>query len=381
MSGSTYRRSVLITALVGQCCVLVLWTLLVMASSGEAVASSNDCLPGWLKAPSSGTCVRFFEYPRKSWQDARAACQQHGGDLVTIRDARMNAFLTKHFRAYYCYGKRCRYHHYYIGLHDKETEITWRWLNETETATYTNWGYGQPNNLKFYSQKYDQDCAELYRHGRWNDIWCDRQQAYICERPPSSAAPGECEPEWFKNPSSGTCKHWYAERKSWKDAKAFCRQQGGDLVTILDGQTNKFVDELRTSEKGGTCWIGLNDLSKEGEFVWPNNQKVTYKNWDVDPRKTNRNGIDCVVMGYRGTEKWSLFYCKEESSFICEKKGVCPTVDGVCPAGWSKGVSSCFKMYELRRDWKEARTVCQKDGGDLLTIRDECMTHHLEGSV
>ncbi|GFN99051.1 hypothetical protein PoB_002555700 [Plakobranchus ocellatus] len=55
---------------------------------------------------------------------------------------------------------------------------------------------------------------------------------------------------------------------------------------------------------------------------------VTYKNWDVDPRKTSRNGKDCLVMGYKGTEKWSLFYCKEESSFICEKKGVCPTVVG-----------------------------------------------------
>ncbi|GFO49305.1 macrophage mannose receptor 1 [Plakobranchus ocellatus] len=152
-----------------------------------------------------------------------------------------------------------------------------------------------------------QDCADLWID-KWNDESCPLQQAFICERPPRSAAPGECEPEWLKIPSSGTCKHWYAERKSWKDAKAFCRQQGGDLVTILDGQTNKIVDELRTSEKGGRCWIGLNDLSKEGEFVWPNNQKVAYKNWDVDPRKSDRNGIDCVVMGYRGTEKWSLFY-------------------------------------------------------------------------
>ncbi|GFO06456.1 hypothetical protein PoB_003296100 [Plakobranchus ocellatus] len=33
--------------------------------------------------------------------------------------------------------------------------------------------------------------------------------------------------------------------------------------------------KLRTSEKGGTCWIGLNDVSKEGEFVWLNNQKVS----------------------------------------------------------------------------------------------------------
>ncbi|GFO21670.1 C-type lectin [Plakobranchus ocellatus] len=57
------------------------------------------------------------------------------------------------------------------------------------------------------------------------------------------------------------------------------------------------------------------------------------------------------------------------------------STDGVCPSGWSKGVSSCFKMYELRRHWNEARTVCQKDGGDLLTIRDECMTHHLEAKI
>ncbi|GFO06461.1 C-type mannose receptor 2 [Plakobranchus ocellatus] len=219
MSDSTHRWSALTTSLVGQCCVMVLWTLLVMTSSGEAVVSSNDCLPGWLKAPSSGTCVRFFEYypHRKSWHDARAACQQHGGDLVTIRDARMNAFLAT----------ACK-----ILDINKESGFV---------ATYTNWARGQPNNWKFHLTNEGQDCAELWID-KWNDELCSLRQAFICERPPRSAAPGECEPEWFKNPSSGTCKRWYAERKSWKDAKAFCRQQGGDLVTILDGQTNKIVD-------------------------------------------------------------------------------------------------------------------------------------------
>ncbi|GFN83274.1 macrophage mannose receptor 1 [Plakobranchus ocellatus] len=285
----------------------------------------------------------------------------------------MNKFLKKHIRWW---------RSYYIGLHDTETENTWRWLNETETATFTKWARGQPNNWTPFWAKEGEDCVLMYRD-RWYDALCSSWRRYICERTPSSSAPGECEPGWLKNPSSGTCKQWYRERKSWKDAKTTCQQEGGDLVTILDKTTNTFVNDMRKSNDRGTCWIGLNDLDNEGKFRWQNeNQEVHYTNWSPgNPGQTNRQGQDCVVMGYKESEKWSLFDCMQHSSFICEKKGVCRFVDGVCPSGWFKGIGSCFKTYELKRHWKDARAVCQKDGGDLLTIRDECMTHHLEDKV
>ncbi|GFO16711.1 macrophage mannose receptor 1 [Plakobranchus ocellatus] len=301
-------------------CVLVLWALLLMASSIEAVVSQNECLPGWLKAPSSGTCTQSSYY-RTTWHAARAECQKKGGDLVTIRDNRMMKFLKKNIQ---WIGWDHYWYRYFIGLHDTETENTWRWLNETETATFTKWQRGEPNNWKFSWAKEGEDCVTIYKD-KWYDALCSRRRRYMCERTPRSSAPGECKPGWFKNPSSGTCKQWYGEQKSWKDAKATCQQEGGDLATILDSATNKFVDDMRKSNDRGTCWIGLNDLGHEDKFLWPNeNQEVHYTNWAPgNPGQTNRQGQDCVVVGYKESEKWTVFDCMAHSSFICETKGVC----------------------------------------------------------
>ncbi|GFO21671.1 macrophage mannose receptor 1 [Plakobranchus ocellatus] len=391
MPGLRHRSSSsLTTAMGGHCCVLLLWTLVLMATTGEAVVSQNECLPGWRKAPSSGTCVKPFK-TYLNWHKARAECQKNGGDLLTIRDARMNNFIKKNTmwkKRYYWtswWGKRYSYinqYRYFIGLHDTESENTWRWLNETETATYTNWAPGQPDDFRYYWRKEGEDCVEMYVD-KWNDRFCSTWQRFICERPPIMSAPGECHDGWFKSPSSGTCKQWHGDQQKWQDARATCQQKGGDLAAIPDSTTNAFVYHLRTLNDRGTCWIGLNDLGKEGEFRWiDETQKVEYTNWAPgNPGQTNRHGQDCVVLGYNETQKWSLLDCTAQSGFVCEKQATCPVVDGVCPSGWSKGVSSCFKMYELRRHWNEARTECQKDGGDLLTIRDECMTHHLKAKI
>ncbi|GFO08721.1 hypothetical protein PoB_003522600 [Plakobranchus ocellatus] len=57
--------------------------------------------------------------------------------------------------------------------------------NKSET-TYSNWARGHHNNLKFHLTNEGQGCAELI--DKWNDESCPRQQAFICERPPRSAA-------------------------------------------------------------------------------------------------------------------------------------------------------------------------------------------------
>ena len=51
-----------------------------------------DCLSGWIKSPSSGTCIKLYE-KMKNWKNARKVCKENGGDLVKIIDTRMNEFI------------------------------------------------------------------------------------------------------------------------------------------------------------------------------------------------------------------------------------------------------------------------------------------------
>ncbi|GFO21669.1 mannose c-type lectin receptor [Plakobranchus ocellatus] len=300
MPGVRHRSSSsLTTTMGGHCCVLLLWTLVLMATTGEAVVSQNECLPGWRKAPSSGTCVKPFK-TYLNWHKARAECQKNNGDLLTIRDARMNNFIKKNTMwkkdHQWYHSRRPKTYRYFIGLHDTESEKTWRWLNETETATYTSWAPGEPNNYRSHWNREDEDCVEMYVD-KWNDIYCSKRQRFICERPPTMSAPGECQDGWFKSPSSGTCKQWHGEQQKWQDARATCQQKGGDLATILDATTNAFVDYLRTLNDHGTCWIGLNDLSKEGEFRWTNETQKPVHNKVISGLQALRQARALVAEG------------------------------------------------------------------------------------
>ena len=67
----------------------------------------------------------------------------------------------------------------FIGLSDTMIERTFLWLDQSP-VDYTNWYTRQPS---FYG---NEDCVEIkpsfrYR-GRWNDMNCDIEHGFICQR-------------------------------------------------------------------------------------------------------------------------------------------------------------------------------------------------------
>lgn len=89
-----------------------------------------------------------------------------GGDLVTIHCEEQNSkfkSLVGDNRAW-------------IGLHDKNTEDTWEWVDGTPVL-YTNWATNEPND--YY---YGEDCVELIYSGTlWNDQVCNDPRGGIYE--------------------------------------------------------------------------------------------------------------------------------------------------------------------------------------------------------
>ena len=66
---------------------------------------------------------------------------------------------------------------------------------------------------------------------------------------------------------------------SWTNAKAAAQAIGGNLVTIETAAENNWLNSLAQGQ-AGNYWIGLNDATTEGTFVWSNGSGATYRNWN-----------------------------------------------------------------------------------------------------
>lgn len=82
------------------------------------------------------------------------------------------------------------------------------------------------------------------------------------------------------NPANGNTYHLLTE-STWTAAQAEAITLGGNLITINDSAEQAWVFSSFGSF-GGTdrsLWIGLNDISQEGNFTWVSGETVSYTNW------------------------------------------------------------------------------------------------------
>ncbi|XP_071945157.1 alpha-N-acetylgalactosamine-specific lectin-like [Antedon mediterranea] len=75
----------------------------------------------------------------------------------------------------------------WLGLTDAALEGSWRWSENNQLVTYTNWGNNQPDNG---NANHNEHCGHLWNmHNSvttWNDAPCSYQLFYACELPQNS---------------------------------------------------------------------------------------------------------------------------------------------------------------------------------------------------
>ena len=110
-----------------------------------------------------------------NYNDARRHCQRWGGDLAVLRSANVRQNVLVRLRTL---TSRPTDELYFFGL-SKDSSSLWRWVDNTLLLdANTNWHSGEPNNVSGI-----EDCGTIYRTtGRWNDISCNLERPFICER-------------------------------------------------------------------------------------------------------------------------------------------------------------------------------------------------------
>ncbi|CAM9984519.1 unnamed protein product, partial [Heterosigma akashiwo] len=227
----------------------------------------------------NGACY-YYNEDSLSRDDAQTTCEALGGMLASIdfSDVDIGVLdLTGGTTAW-------------IGLNDESTEGTYVWADGT-SVDYTNWNSGEPNDWGD-----SEDCVEMTSSGGWNDQSCSTTQASVCEIPTVLLE-----------------YSYYSDSLSRDDAESACEAAGGMLASITSDEIDEEIVELT----GGTpAWIGLNDESTEGTYVWADGTLVDYTNWNSGEPNDWGFSEDCVEMTSSGG--WNDQPCSSTQGYVCQ---------------------------------------------------------------
>lgn len=113
-------------------------------------------------------CYRFVSQPALSWANAAVDCSLWSagrGNLVSITSKEEDDFVHT-----FSDGSL------WIGASDAKREGEWRWLSQ-EVWFFQNFEVGRPDNVGGVEH-----CLSKQGSGLWNDLPCDVQLPYMCER-------------------------------------------------------------------------------------------------------------------------------------------------------------------------------------------------------
>ncbi|XP_029142571.1 asialoglycoprotein receptor 1 [Protobothrops mucrosquamatus] len=106
----------------------------------------------------------------KSWQEAKAECENHDAHLVIITSYEEQQFVAV----------RVKPHFVWIGLTDADG--SWKWVDGSPyTVVSRDWCPDQPDNWYDHGLGGREDCAHLHSNGCWNDAHCTRAYGFVCE--------------------------------------------------------------------------------------------------------------------------------------------------------------------------------------------------------
>ncbi len=153
----------------------------------------------------------------------------------------------------------------------------------------------------------------------------------------------------------------------WHEAKLYCEQLGGYLVTVTSEEEQETIKSLISKYDKTAYYLGGTDAKTEGAWEWVTGEKWEYTNWSADePNNNNEKEHYLGIYGEAYDYKWNDFTNNpaDACGFICEIE--LPTEEIVVN-------HHKYIYFDNARglSWLEAEKYCNSIGGHLATITSE----------
>ncbi|CAH3179782.1 unnamed protein product, partial [Porites lobata] len=156
-----------------------------------------------------------------------------------------------------------------------------------------------------------------------------------------------CQPRWSF--FGGYCYFTSRACASWLTAESNCSTMSSNLVTVHNQEENVYIQHRHNGERS---WIGLNDRSVEGSFVWTNKEISKFRFWAPQQPNDWKNE-DCVhTLGAKHGYTWNDVPCTNCYNYTCFKDlDECTTgshscdVNSVCQNTVGSYTCSCNAGY------------------------------------
>ncbi|XP_066022454.1 uncharacterized protein [Pocillopora verrucosa] len=115
---------------------------------------------------------------------------------------------------------------------------------------------------------------------------------------------------------NGYCYFTSSNCSSWPTAERKCAKMGSHLATVHNQEENVYIQHRHNGEKS---WIGLNDRSVEGSFLWTKKGTSSFRFWAPN-QPNNYTDQDCVhTLGAKNEYTWNDVSCDDCFKFTCFK--------------------------------------------------------------
>ncbi|NXM05193.1 MRC1 protein, partial [Tyrannus savana] len=364
----------------------------------------NATLPSEVPSPPGGCpadwrlfknqCYKFFGSSYDYWSTARRTCMNLGGNLASIHNEQVQAFLTYHLKDVS--------NDPWIGLNDLLSELNFVWADGS-AVSYTNWAPDSPKLVEPYLfdtlrpedghnlQQFD--CVSLKRGpaddtGKWNNEECYNSRGFICQKnsDPALFQSSATVLDFASDHSSGISYSVTCFKMNWEEAHKSCNNNASELASILDPYSQALLF-LLAQEYGEPLWIGLNSNMTNGKYQWIDRWRLVYSKWSSgEPKQT----LACVYLDTDGT--WKTASCKEKRFSVCKKSDVMaptepPQLPGKCPESrghksWIPFHGHCYYFEaSKKRSWSQSHQECARLGADLVSVEDYTEANFLANTI
>ncbi len=101
---------------------------------------------------------------------------------------------------------------------------------------------------------------------------------------------------------SGHTYTMYQSSMTWTQAKSFCEEQGGHLVTINSQQEQDFITDTILADAQRNCYWTAGYLT-DGQWKWTTGEDMSYTNW-AENEPNNQDGVEAYIhlFGFEKTD-------------------------------------------------------------------------------